>query len=221
LSRFLSHLETIRLIDRAGRRAKLPIAYSGGFHPHPKISFGPALPVGVAGDNEYLDVELTEDWEPSRLVSTLNEHLHQGFQILDAIKVDSGAPAVEAIVDRHEYIVSFETHAISASLGSTGSLSELLQHRLSNGGWTIQRVTKEKRRSINAASCIADWDISTNNGNTDWRLTLVANDGRMVRPRELVESLFGDWPEGTVITRLRIGRLVDAQWVTPMELTGR
>jgi radical SAM family uncharacterized protein/radical SAM-linked protein len=220
LSRFLSHLETIRLIDRASRRAKLPIAFSGGFHPHPKVSFGPALPVGVAGENEYFDVELTEPWEPSDILDVLNRHLHDGFQIAAVCRVDTSAPAVEALIDRHEYLVSLDTRTVAALLGSPSALRQLLQDRLSNGGWVIQRVTKEKRRSVNAAACIADSAISANNGTTEWRLTLIAADGRMVRPRELVESLFGDWPEGTTITRLRMGRIMNDQWVTPMEMVG-
>jgi radical SAM family uncharacterized protein/radical SAM-linked protein len=220
LSRFLSHLETIRLIDRAGRRAKLPVAFSGGFHPHPKISFGPALPVGVEGLNEYFDVELTEHWEPSGLAAVLRQHLHEGFRIVATTIVENSAPAIEAMVDRHEYLVSFDTGTIATLMAGKTTLRETLEDRLSNGGWLIQRVTKEKHRSINAAACIANWTLATNNGNTEWRLTLVASEGHMVRPRELVESLFGDWPEGTIITRLRMGRIVDDQWVTPMETAG-
>jgi radical SAM family uncharacterized protein/radical SAM-linked protein len=217
LSRFLSHLETIRLIDRATRRAKLPMAFSGGFHPHPKLSFGPALPVGVSGECEYLDVELTEPWEASRLAGTLNQHLHEGFRVVTAARVDASVPTIEAVIEQQEYRVSFDTSSISSLLAGSSSLQELLQRRLSNGGWVIERVTKEKRRRIDAAACIANSAISTNNGTTDWRLTLIAADGRTVRPRELIESLFGDWPEGTTITRVRMGRMVDGRLVTPME----
>ncbi|NLC39201.1 MAG: DUF2344 domain-containing protein, partial [Clostridia bacterium] len=55
-ARFLSHLEMLRLFERSFRRASLPLAFSRGFNPHPKISFGPPLPVGVSGRREYLDV---------------------------------------------------------------------------------------------------------------------------------------------------------------------
>jgi len=56
--RYLSHLEVMTALLRAIRRAKVPLTYSKGMHPHPKISFGPALPVGVEGTNEYFDIEL-------------------------------------------------------------------------------------------------------------------------------------------------------------------
>ncbi len=219
LSRYLSHLETIRLIDRAGRRAKLPIAYSGGFHPHARISFGPALPVGVAGESEYLDLELTEPWESGTLADRLNQNLHEGFHVTDVRRVETSMPAIEAIIDHQEYLISFDTHVISSLAAGGSSLQQLFDHRMSNGGWIIKRVTKEKTRHINAAACIAHSTIKANNGNTEWRLTLTAAEGRTVRPRELVESLFGDWPDGTLITRMRMGRIVDGHWVTPMEAT--
>lgn len=217
LSRYLSHLETIRLIDRAGRRAKLPIAFSGGYHPHPRVSFGPALPVGVAGEHEFFDVELTELWDAGALAEKLNQQLHEGFRVTEVRRVDLSRPTIESTIDHQEYLISFDTREISALASGAGGLQELLDRRLSNGGWTIQRVAKEKTRRINAAACIAHSTVHTNNGNTEWRLTLTMADGRTVRPRELIESLFGDWPEGTTITRLRMGRMIDGRWVTPME----
>ena len=57
--RYLSHNELMTVMFRALRRAQIPVAYSAGFHPHPTISFGPALAVGVEGLKEYFDVELT------------------------------------------------------------------------------------------------------------------------------------------------------------------
>lgn len=61
---FLSHLETIRSMERIIRRARLPYALSEGFNPHMKVSFGPALPCGAAGYGEYLDVRLREYVKP-------------------------------------------------------------------------------------------------------------------------------------------------------------
>ncbi len=58
--RWLSHLEVVHALERSIRRAGLPFAVTQGFNPHLKVAFGPALPVGTAGDNEYLDVWLRE-----------------------------------------------------------------------------------------------------------------------------------------------------------------
>ena len=219
LSRYLSHLEVGRLIDRAGRRAKWPIAYSGGFHPHPKLSFGPALPVGVVGENEYFDVELTEEWTAEHLVSELNANLHEGFAVRSAVPLKDGDPSIDFLTDRFEYTVSFDTKTLVSKSGGLDKLIANLEHRLSNGGWLIERVMKDRRKTINAAEFVEQWQFVSDNGTTHWNLTLVSKQGRSVKPREMVESLLNGWPEGTTITRRRMGRLVDGQFVTPMEIS--
>lgn len=218
LSRYLSHLEVGKLIDRAGRRCKWPIAYSGGFHPHPKLSFGPALPVGVVGENEYFDVDLTEEWSTDQLVSALSENLHEGFAVRSAIRLKDGDPSIDSLTDRFDYIISFETAALVSRSGGLDKLTSELEHRLNNGGWLIQRIMKDKRKTINAAEFVDHWQFVADNGTTHWNLTLVSKQGRSVKPREMVESLLDGWPEGTTITRRRMGRLVDGRFVTPMEI---
>jgi radical SAM-linked protein len=57
-ARYIAHLDLARVFDRAIRRAQIEVAYSEGFNPHPKISFGPPLPVGVEGQREFVDIDL-------------------------------------------------------------------------------------------------------------------------------------------------------------------
>jgi radical SAM family uncharacterized protein/radical SAM-linked protein len=217
MSRYLSHLETARLITRAGNRARWPIAFSGGFHPHPKISFGPALPVGVAGEREYFDVELSDDWTPEHLARELNASLHEGFNIVGAQRLDDSADSIEASIERFDYLIRFDAELLDTRMGGADRMNDTLKERLFNGGWPITREMKRKRKTIDASEFVTDWSFSANNGHTDWLLTLTSKQGRCVKPRELIESLFGEWPDGTIITRLRMGRLVDGRFVTPME----
>ncbi len=78
-ARYLSHLELTSAIIRAMRRAGFPFKYSGGFHPSPRISFGPALKVGVAGLKEYMDVELILPFDISEGLMNLNRTLPEGI----------------------------------------------------------------------------------------------------------------------------------------------
>jgi radical SAM family uncharacterized protein/radical SAM-linked protein len=78
----LSHLEFMTLIQRAVRRAGLPVKYSRGFHPAPRISFGDALPVGVASQAELIDLELTEPCEPQQALDRLQQQLPEGVRAL-------------------------------------------------------------------------------------------------------------------------------------------
>lgn len=68
---YLSHLETIRSMERVIRRAQLPYAVTEGFNPHMKVSFGPALPVGAAGEGEYLDLRLREYVAPQEALARM------------------------------------------------------------------------------------------------------------------------------------------------------
>lgn len=93
--RWLGHLDILRTFERAVRRAQLPIAFSAGFNPHEKLSFGSALPVGVTGEREPGVLELTEAIAPETLIERLNSRLPQGIQLRHAVQIaDEGSKDV-------------------------------------------------------------------------------------------------------------------------------
>ena len=79
--RFISHLDLIRLLYRASRRAGLPIAYTQGFSPRPKMSFERALRLGQASDEEFAAIYLQQPIEPALVQRGLNEQLPHGIQV--------------------------------------------------------------------------------------------------------------------------------------------
>ena len=81
-ARFISHLELSRCFARCLRMAKFPLKYSRGFHPHPKIVFHSALPVGMESSHEVLDMELTKGIDMEAYMATLNKHLPEGIEVL-------------------------------------------------------------------------------------------------------------------------------------------
>jgi radical SAM family uncharacterized protein/radical SAM-linked protein len=99
-ARWLSHLELISAVYRALRRAALPVAFSAGFHPLPRVAFHGALPVGVESLCESLDVSLTRPVPPPELISRLNAALPPGVRLLNAYPPAPGrkAPRVAAAV---------------------------------------------------------------------------------------------------------------------------
>ena len=80
-SRFLGHLEMIRIFIRSLRRGRIPLKYSKGFHPMPKISFGDTLPMGMQSEEEQLIVTLTETIDPEELVFRLRRQMPEGLEI--------------------------------------------------------------------------------------------------------------------------------------------
>ncbi|MCX7709916.1 MAG: TIGR03936 family radical SAM-associated protein [Clostridia bacterium] len=81
--KYISHLDLMLVFERALRRARIPIAYSGGFNPHPQMVFGLPLSVGVTSESEYADFEFHAEVDPENFKSRLNANLPQGLKILE------------------------------------------------------------------------------------------------------------------------------------------
>ena len=103
--KFLSHLDLMRLWERALRRAGMPPAYSEGFSPHPKISLAAPLPVGVTSTAEIMDIFLGGRITPAVLVQRLAPQLPEGIAIIDVIAVGLQAPSLQSRVRMAEYLV--------------------------------------------------------------------------------------------------------------------
>jgi radical SAM-linked protein len=90
--RFVSAIDLGRLWERGLRRADLPIAYSEGFSPHPKVSFADALPLGYASTGEYAELQFAAPVDVTWALERLNDAFPDGLAVLDAIAVDEQAP---------------------------------------------------------------------------------------------------------------------------------
>ncbi|MFF2211653.1 TIGR03936 family radical SAM-associated protein [Streptomyces antibioticus] len=84
--RFTSHRDFQRAFERALRRAEVPMAYSAGFTPHPKVSYANAAPTGTGSEAEYLEIALTAARDPEKLRALLDESLPAGLDIVDAVE---------------------------------------------------------------------------------------------------------------------------------------
>ena len=107
--RFVGHLDLAKTWERILRRADLPVAYSQGFHPLPKITFASALPVGCTSEAELMDVVLSEPVAPSEVMRRLASTLPTGIAITSVAEVPLNAPALQAELRWAEYLVTIET----------------------------------------------------------------------------------------------------------------
>ena len=102
--RFISHLDFIRLFERTARRVGLPLSYSEGFSPAPRIAYGWPLPVGLSGMAEYVDVELSSRVAPEEVVARLNRALPEGIQARDARYISPHGPSLMSEFDTGSYV---------------------------------------------------------------------------------------------------------------------
>ncbi|MFF0479977.1 TIGR03936 family radical SAM-associated protein [Streptomyces sp. NPDC004435] len=91
--RFTSHRDFQRAFERALRRAEVPMAYSAGFTPHPKVSYANAAPTGTGSEAEFLEIALTERRDPETLRALLDESLPAGLDITDAVEAHTSGLA--------------------------------------------------------------------------------------------------------------------------------
>ncbi len=101
--RYTGHLDLQRAWERLLRRAGVPIAYSSGFHPHPRIQIGAALPLGAVGGNELVDIETRRACDPDETARALNGHTPPGMRIVRVTALAEGAPGLEEIIVAGDY----------------------------------------------------------------------------------------------------------------------
>lgn len=136
--KFLSHLDLMRLWERAFRRARLPLAYSEGFSPHPQISLAAPLAVGVTSEAELMDVFLTRWVSLNSFMAQLKEKLPRGIDLLEAWVIALNAPSLQSQVRFVEYRVEVETdksrQEIESALRSLLAAREIPWHHFRDTG---------------------------------------------------------------------------------------
>ncbi|WDZ88228.1 TIGR03936 family radical SAM-associated protein [Micromonospora cathayae] len=148
--RFTSHRDFARAFERALRRAGVPIAFSQGFTPHPKISYASAAPTGVASEAEYLEIGLRAPVDPDELRTALDAALSPGLDVLDAVVADGGSLA-ERIQASHWWIElpGVEPVTLRQAVAAFTAADEVL----------VERMTKQGRRTFDARAAVARIEV--------------------------------------------------------------
>jgi radical SAM-linked protein len=112
--RYIGHLDLHKLLERSIRRARLPLAYSQGYHPQPKLNLAAALPLGFSSRAEVMDIWLKEDVDD--IVSALQANVPPGLTILGAAQVDDHEPSLQTQVIAAEYQVEITEASYATGL---------------------------------------------------------------------------------------------------------
>ena len=139
----ISHLDVQRTLQRAFRRAGLPLLYSNGFNPHPQFSFATAAATGMSSDGEWFEVQLCEPLMPEEFVRRANEAMPQGMLVSDAFEPPEGFGSLSAKLRAAEYEVKLTfTDAVTVE-----KLQSMLEEMLS-GEIVINKRTKGGVRPV-------------------------------------------------------------------------
>jgi len=111
----ISHLDTLRMLERALRRSGLPVSFTGGFHPLPRLQLALPLPLGVVGQGEWLDLEFIEAVDPAEALQRLAAVLPPEFRLLSAATVPLSGPSLSQELEAARW--TFRLHPAAASAG--------------------------------------------------------------------------------------------------------
>lgn len=151
--RFTSTRDFQRALERAVRRARLPMAYSGGFHPHPKISYANAAPTGAASEAEYVEISLTRALDPASVVPLLDAALPDG---LDVLEVADASDLPGALADRLEgSLWALRFRAEEAGIDAAGMRSAVAAF-LDRGELHVTRMMKKGPRDLDVRAAVLD-----------------------------------------------------------------
>ncbi len=180
--RFVSHRDVARLFERALRKVRLPVAYSEGFSPRPKLSFGLALSVAHESDAEYLDVELISEPDIESLPAALSDALPDGLDVTAVMVLEPGTVSLQQAITSCMWrieVLGAPPDTVSAAVADALSASEL---------W-LERVRKGKSSTVDVRPTILELSVG---GPTDHGTQLIAElatESTSLRPSELVVVL--------------------------------
>lgn len=201
-ARFTSHRDFGRAFERALRRAEIPMAYSSGFNPHPRVSYANASPTGAATEAEYLEIGLWEICDAAKVRDALDAALPPGLDIVSVVESSPGSLA--------DGLVASSWRATWAD-ADPATIGKAIETFLAADRIEVERLTKNGMRAFDAREPVAALNPVVGGLEMVIRHTVP-----LVRPDDVLQGLHKvepafQPPAGVLITRLSQGELQDDQ----------
>lgn len=185
--RFTSHRDFSRAFERAIFRARVPMAYSSGFNPHPRISYAGAAPTGSASEAEYLEIALAERVDPDVVRAQLEEALPDGLDVVEVVESPGGALADRLQASRWLIDLATPPADVQAAVERFLAATEV----------TVERMTKKGLRSFDCRAAVVS--LTAGSHGEQARLDLVLRHAEpAVRPDDVLAGLTSS--AGLVVT---------------------
>lgn len=209
--RFISHLDLIRGFERALRRGGLPVAFSEGYHPHPLMSFGPALSVGVESCAEYIDITMKESMDPQTLQERFNAALPEGLRIIEARVISRKVKPLTAVINRATYLI---TPYAATNQQVTPCIEEL---------WNSERLPVLRRakdggeKTVDIRPLWYKWQVIEDDEGLKVEIEVEVGSHGAIRPDEFLRLAKDGIPQGRVL-RSGLWIVNGSSRLTPMDL---
>jgi len=207
--RFISHLETMRIFQLGFQRANINLAFSQGFHPRPKISSGPPLPLGLCSDREYLDIQLINTY-PRDFDQRLNQALPQGLTIKESKIISKKTPSLASMISLASYCVTFDYQINWKNVQY--NISEILK----SNSLKVTRLKKGIKKTIDIRIYIDTLYIK----NETLYLNLKYISQKTARIDEVLSHIINHYPESKGLLHIKRTGLfmtTGGELITPME----
>lgn len=213
--RFTSHRDVSRAIERAVVRAGIPMAYSSGFHPHPRISYAGASPTGAASEAEYVELGLAQHRDPAEVGRELDAVLPEGLDVVAT--VDAAASASGSLSD----LLTASHWRVALGSTPTDQVVTAVAAFLATDSVPVERMTKKGLRTFDCRAAVVRLDV-TPEGELD---LVLEHTVPAVRPDDVLTGLRQvadlQTPPTVLLTRLAQGPLDRASGAVGDPLTDR
>jgi len=152
--RFTSHRDVSRAIERAVVRAAIPMAYSSGFHPHPRISYAGAAPTGAASEAEYVELGLAELRDPEAVGEALDGVLPDGLDVVTAVDAAASAPgSLSDLLTASHWVIDLPDAAGDAARAAVAAF-------VATESVTVERMTKKGMRTFDCRAAVVRLEVT-------------------------------------------------------------
>ena len=216
---FISHLDLQRLLQRAFRRAKINLSYSEGFNPHPKMSYGNALALGVESQGEYVDIEIEDDIEVKEFLERINEQLPDGIKFVKGQEIDPKTPSLSSIIVYGEYIFNID---LEVPLSKEFVKSRVLNFVKSKEIIITKKNKKGKKVEVYIRPMIRNFDLVSLDDNRVTFVSTIATGSKAnlninILIPQILDMLNLDMdPREVGVLRRDLYKVEDGQLVTPL-----